>query len=242
METNATIYGSGLDKLAYQADTVNVTGRGLTLNGNFIDLIRSDPEKGVFLVEGCADTDKPLVLEVWKGNKRLCAAVMPLQLSGVEGMFRWINVRGATGGTVTLTNRTGSPANYPDSLCNNNMVVFIHGFACAENDARADGAEVFTRLYATNFISIYRSMGGERRNDKREDQNYTFRVRTKRDEHGVITNAFYGKIYGPIWYGVKYVGCTYYLNPTSLDRNLEFDRTKNLLQGVVDKNQLPSEP
>ena len=96
--------------------------------------------------------------------------------------------------------------------------------------------------YATNFVSVYRSMGGERRDDEREDQNYTFRVRTKRDEHGAITNAFYGKIYGPIKYGAPFVGCTYYLNPTSLDRNLEFDRTKNLLKGVVEKGQMPFAP
>jgi hypothetical protein len=97
--------------------------------------------------------------------------------------------------------------------------------------------------YETNLVSIWCEDEGHFRNDTRkENQNYTFRVRTMRDEHGVITNAFYGKIYGPFGHGGPYVGCTYYLNPTPLDRNLEFDRTKNLLQGVVDQNQLPSEP
>jgi hypothetical protein len=97
--------------------------------------------------------------------------------------------------------------------------------------------------YATNFVSICCEDEGNRHDDRgREDQNYIFRVRTVRDEHGVITNAFYGKIYGPFNYNAPFATCTYYLNPTSLDRNLEFDRTKNLLQGVVDQRQLPSEP
>ena len=97
--------------------------------------------------------------------------------------------------------------------------------------------------YETNYVSLDRMDEGNQRNDKaNENQNYIFRVRTMRDEHGAITNAFYGKIYGPICYMAPFVGCTYYLNPTSLDRNLEFDRTKNLLQGVVDQRQLPSEP
>jgi hypothetical protein len=97
--------------------------------------------------------------------------------------------------------------------------------------------------YVTNLVSIYRSDEGNFRNDKaRVDQNYIFRVRTIRNEHGVITNAFYGKIYGAFNFHAPFATCTYYLNPTSLDRNLEFDRTKNLLQGVVDQRQLPSEP
>jgi len=97
--------------------------------------------------------------------------------------------------------------------------------------------------YATNFVSICCEDEGNRHDDRgREDQNYIFRVRTMRDEHGAITNAFYGKIYGPFNYNAPFATCIYYLNPTSLDRNLEFDRTKNLLQGVVDQNQLPSEP
>lgn len=88
--------------------------------------------------------------------------------------------------------------------------------------------------YETNFVSIFRADIGYLRNDMKEDQNYVFRVRTKRDDHGVITNAFYGKIYGPIEYDSgSNVHFVYYLNPTSLDRNLEFDRTKNLFEGVV---------
>jgi hypothetical protein len=97
--------------------------------------------------------------------------------------------------------------------------------------------------YATNLVNICCWDEGSQRFDaQKEDQNYMVRVRTMRDEHGAITNAFYGKIYGPFVFTAKSIGCTYYLNPTSLDRNLEFDRTKNLLQGVVDQNQLPSEP
>jgi hypothetical protein len=97
--------------------------------------------------------------------------------------------------------------------------------------------------YETNYVSLDRMDEGNQRNDKaNENQNYIFRVRTMRDEHGAITNAFYGKIYGPFNYNAPFATCIYYLNPTSLDRNLEFDRTKNLLQGVVDQNQLPSEP
>jgi hypothetical protein len=67
-----------------------------------------------------------------------------------------------------------------------------------------------------------------------EDLNYFFRVRTRRDEGGKIASALYGKIQGPIQFGVNDQGAcimmTYYLNPAPNDRNTEFDPKRNLLK------------
>lgn len=65
---------------------------------------------------------------------------------------------------------------------------------------------------------------------------FCFRIRTKRDKQGNIVEAHYGKIYHDIKYEYKNdpfvpvasVRFLYYLNPKSLDRNLEWDRTTNL--------------
>ncbi len=59
-----------------------------------------------------------------------------------------------------------------------------------------------------------------------ESQAYFFRVRTS-IQNGKILSALYGKIQGGIFIGVNdakacAIGFSYYLNPTSLDRNLEF--------------------
>ena len=71
--------------------------------------------------------------------------------------------------------------------------------------------------------------------DKR--RNFAFRIRTRRDENGKLTSAYYGKIYGDInfkkLYGVDVEAVAapsflYYLNPTLLDRNLEWDMKTNL--------------
>jgi hypothetical protein len=68
----------------------------------------------------------------------------------------------------------------------------------------------------------------------RDDQNYFFRVRTVLDQQGNVVSALYGKIYGDINFFAPpsshgMVRFTYYLNPTPLDRNLEFDPKRNLL-------------
>jgi hypothetical protein len=64
-----------------------------------------------------------------------------------------------------------------------------------------------------------------------ENLNYFFRVRTKKNDKGEIVSALYGKIYGPVEFGLKdefSVKFTYYLNPEPNDRNTEFDTKRNL--------------
>jgi hypothetical protein len=68
------------------------------------------------------------------------------------------------------------------------------------------------------------------------DRNFAFRIRTKKDADGRIVSTYYGKIYGDIVikkpYGVEELVAApsfmYYLNPTPLDRNLEWDMKTNL--------------
>jgi len=65
-----------------------------------------------------------------------------------------------------------------------------------------------------------------------------FRVRTVLDDKGNIVSARYGKIYGPIEFGVGKEHCvrfTYYFNPTANDRNLEFDLSRNLMWQAAGK-------
>lgn len=61
---------------------------------------------------------------------------------------------------------------------------------------------------------------------------FCFRIRTRRNERGEIVGAYYGKIYGDIrllatvspYVPVASVKFAYYLNPKSLDRNLEWNK------------------
>ena len=69
-----------------------------------------------------------------------------------------------------------------------------------------------------------------------ENRCFCFRIRARRDENGRIVEAYYGKIYRDISFNfstnplvpVAAAHFFYYLNPTSLDRNLEWDRKTNL--------------
>lgn len=78
-----------------------------------------------------------------------------------------------------------------------------------------------------------------------ENRCFCFRIRTRRDDRGRIVGAYYGKIYGDIlmYTGYNFIVCgvkfLYYLNPTPLDRNLEWDRKTNLGPDRVDYDLLP---
>lgn len=71
----------------------------------------------------------------------------------------------------------------------------------------------------------------------KEGQNYYFRVRSQGDGQGNLEKGLYGKIHGDIEFvgGFQKTGkirFTYYLNPTHLDRNIEFDPQRNLFKGL----------
>jgi len=79
----------------------------------------------------------------------------------------------------------------------------------------------------------------------KHDAGYFFRVRTVKQE-GQIVSAHYGKIIGDIGIDPRNsktctIILTYYFNPTSLDRNLEWDTKKNLFSGLTDM-ETPREP
>jgi hypothetical protein len=67
-----------------------------------------------------------------------------------------------------------------------------------------------------------------------KSQCYKFRVRSRYDEKCKLKEAYYGKIYGDFEIqgdekrGITSISFLYYLNPTSLDRNLEWDMKTNL--------------
>jgi len=67
-----------------------------------------------------------------------------------------------------------------------------------------------------------------------------------KDDSGTVTNAYYGKMYGDIYFAYAYdetrednaqkmhiarPDLLYYVNPTPMDKNLEFDCRHNLCPG-----------
>jgi hypothetical protein len=86
---------------------------------------------------------------------------------------------------------------------------------------------------------LYREEGKPIEPPIRQDQNYFFRVRTVKKD-GKIVSALYGKIHGDIGAGFfnppkVIIVFSSWLNPTPLDRNMEFDYERNLLKPIKGK-------
>lgn len=133
-----------------------IEATGFELPADFFNGIIAGTE-GVILVEGRQATEKPLVLEVRKASddSLICSTELPLKVSGVEDMYRWINLRNVTGGSEARATDTNEPLNYPDSLSNGKQFVFVHGFNNDEQAARATIAEVFKRLYQSGSQAMF---------------------------------------------------------------------------------------
>lgn len=86
--------------------------------------------------------------------------------------------------------------------------------------------------YQSEWQQIINAKGEISVLNRRANQNYYFRVRTKIDSKGQIASAHYGKIYG------DFLSFIYYFNPTANDRNVEFDVGKNLFRNQTWKEKV----
>lgn len=78
---------------------------------------------------------------------------------------------------------------------------------------------------------------GESYSESDPDRGYYFRIRSQFDDKGRLIGAYYGKVYGDFLVGCRLKeGCSveflYYVNPNSLDRNLEWDCQSNIFPEI----------
>ena len=157
-------YGANFDEAAMNADTIPVN-HDVVLDANFLVHIQDNGGMGVILVEGCAATPHPLMLEIWRNGKLLAGTPLYLSIDGVEKMYRHKNLRDGAdapsglAGDLTVRDNDASlptqmsePANYPDSLYNQwffaeRWFIFVVGSNVGGQNARGWESEVFKRMY-----------------------------------------------------------------------------------------------
>ena len=141
------IYGFGSNSNIWSvfADTIQVqTVPGTMLETNWLAQIQNYGGTGVILVEGSATTTKPLWLEIWRNGKLLGATSLYSSLSGVEQMFRHLNLCAYGNGAVSVPSRA-NVANEPQTK--NANLVFLHGYNVNQQQARGVESEMFKRFY-----------------------------------------------------------------------------------------------
>jgi hypothetical protein len=151
--TEAYSCGSNRTQNIYEADTIQITSSGVALDTNFLSRIAVHTNKGVLMMEAVETSTAPLVLEVFANNTIVSRIELPLSLSGVEDMYRKVNLR-----SMTEQPQQNAPTNYPDTLSNGKNIVFLHGFNVDEKAARGWNSEMFKRLYWSGSKSKFHAV------------------------------------------------------------------------------------
>ena len=141
-DANSLGYGTNLDEPAMNADTIPVN-HDVTLDTNWLTYVQNNGGTGIILVEGCAATPHPLMLEIWRNGRMLTGVPLYLSVSGVEQMFRHVNFS-YVNGTVEVPARADA-RNEPPT--NDKSFVFLHGYNVNQQEARGVLSEMFKRMY-----------------------------------------------------------------------------------------------
>jgi hypothetical protein len=83
------------------------------------------------------------MLEIWRNGKLLTGVPLYLNISGVEQMFRHVNLC-YVNGTVEVPARPDAPNEPPT---NDRNLVFLHGYNVNQQEARGVESEMFKRFY-----------------------------------------------------------------------------------------------
>ncbi len=135
------------------AQLKQITATGVEVTGVGMENAATTGEGFVMIFEGRNATTSPLVLEIRRrtDDQLITKAEMPLRLSSVTDMYRYLNLRPAAGDTTHGgASQTNEPPNNPDSLSNGKNLVFLHGYSPDFGETTAiEGwlPEVFKRFY-----------------------------------------------------------------------------------------------
>ena len=140
-------FGTYFANSPHRAHVQHLENGSLTVPLFFVEHLLRNGGRGVFLIEGAAETGFPLGLEVSWGTKQRLYADINLQVNPVETMFRWLNVRNIVGGKEVRHSVLEEPAGLPDAMTNDRHFLFFHGYNVSEVEGRAWFSEVFKRLY-----------------------------------------------------------------------------------------------
>ena len=153
--------------------THKVRFRGLELPTEFLDLMKKDEKKGVFLVEARLPSKEPLVLEVKNTDGDIVIRTkMALNLVKARDMYQHISFRNNNeDSTSSLWGASPTPPNIdavtselasqksslvaPDTLDEDRRVIFLHGFNVTKEEAIGTQNEVFKRLHQSGSNTLF---------------------------------------------------------------------------------------
>ena len=154
-KTDVGVCGRGMNENSFESTVEQVTATGIEVPDELVAQMLEAEGKGVVFVEGRKATTSPLKLDVYYGNQKVVTGELPLSISSVDKMYRWLNVRGMSGEGVEYPSYTGEPENWSDADTSGKHLVFVHGANVAQNESRGWAAEVYKRLWQSGMTAKF---------------------------------------------------------------------------------------
>jgi len=168
---NVGVCGRNLNEDSYEAETERVGADGIAVPDALVAQMKSSSSnKGVVFIEGREATSAPLKLDIYYNGQKVVTGELPLHLSSVEEMYRWLNSRGLSGEGVDFPSRLGEPPNRPDSEASDRHLVFVHGANVTQDGARGWASEIFKRMWQSGMTAKFTAVTW--RSDIGSDANY----------------------------------------------------------------------
>ena len=137
------------------ADLIPVSGDGVGIAPS--DYLGNNNSPGLLAFEAASGVSRSdaLFLLVMDGDDVLFSYSLPLAISSVRSMYRWLNIRNAAGGAGGEASSLGEPWNRPDAECDGRHFVFVHGYNVNPAAARQWADAMFKRLWLGGSKSMF---------------------------------------------------------------------------------------
>ena len=109
----------------------------------------------LLVCEAAKPTWLGLLLSVEVDGNMMYAFRLPMNMSTVDNMFRFVNIRGAYENEMFTFSGTNAPPNNPDSELADKDVFFVHGFNVDLDGARNWNREMFKRFWVSGMNARY---------------------------------------------------------------------------------------
>ena len=144
--------GSSGDDLVHKPKH-STQGSGYQIPATFFSTDPSIPH--VLIADAQLASESALRLSIVRGNTEMASLTLPLKISAVKDMVRWLDIRHPFSAAGLSETRLGEPPNRPDSETNNRLFVFVHGYNINEAEAASWGAQVFKRMRQVGFRGAF---------------------------------------------------------------------------------------
>ena len=147
---------------SYEANVEKVDSNGVEIQDVLAQEMRSslNTNKGVLFIEGRNESRRPILLDVYYGDRKIASGSLPMNISSVEDMFWFYSIRGAEEDDDFLLPRCYTPSNLLDDVVDK-TIFFTHGFNVDCDAARGWGSEIFKRLWQSGANAKFKMVTWE---------------------------------------------------------------------------------